>query len=119
MYGCLRKENDMDEFAARPVADILARYSTDNQNPVTIDVQVEKCREWCERNGYQVGKIFSDEAVSGMKETRVGYEACMMHLAWAARSLWSCTTKAVCSANLPSGFSSEKTWICWEHGWPV
>ena len=70
----------MDEFAARPVADILARYSTDNQNPVTIDVQVEKCREWCERNGYQVGKIFSDEAVSGMKETRVGYEACMMHL---------------------------------------
>ncbi len=22
----------MDEFAARPVADILARYSTDNQN---------------------------------------------------------------------------------------
>lgn len=46
----------MDEFAARPVADILARYSTDNQNPVTIDVQVEKCREWCERNGYQVGK---------------------------------------------------------------
>ena len=70
----------MDEFAARPVADILARYSTDNQNPVTIDVQVEKCREWCERNGYQVGKIFSDEAVSGMKETRAGYEACMMHL---------------------------------------
>ena len=59
MYGCLRKGNDMDEFAARPVADILARYSTDNQNPVTIDVQVEKCREWCERNGYQVGKIFS------------------------------------------------------------
>ena len=50
MYGCLRKGNDMDEFAARPVADILARYSTDNQNPVTIDVQVEKCREWCERN---------------------------------------------------------------------
>lgn len=80
MYGCLRKGNDMDEFAARPVADILARYSTDNQNPVTIDVQVEKCREWCERNGYQVGKIFSDEAVSGMKETRAGYEACMMHL---------------------------------------
>ena len=77
MYGCLRKGNDMDEFAARPVADILARYSTDNQNPVTIDVQVEKCREWCERNGYQVGKIFSDEAVSGMKETRAGYEACM------------------------------------------
>lgn len=23
MYGCLRKGNDMDEFAARPVADIL------------------------------------------------------------------------------------------------
>ena len=70
----------MEELDTRPVADILARYSTDNQNPVTIDVQVEKCREWCERNGYQVGKIFSDEAVSGMKETRAGYEACMMHL---------------------------------------
>lgn len=64
----------------RPVADILARYSTDNQNPITIDVQVEKCREWCDRNGYQVGRVFADEAVSGMKETRTGYEACMMHL---------------------------------------
>lgn len=63
-----------------PVADILARYSTDNQTPVTIDVQVEKCREWCEKNGYAVGKVFADEAVSGMKETRAGYEACMMHL---------------------------------------
>ena len=64
----------------RPVADILARYSTDNQNPITIDVQVEKCREWCDRNGYQVGRVFADEAESGMKETRTGYEACMMHL---------------------------------------
>ena len=64
----------------RPVADILARYSTDNQNPVTIDVQVAKCREWCDRNGYQVGRVFADEAVSGMKATRDGYEQCMLHL---------------------------------------
>ena len=28
-------------------ADILARYSTDNQNADSIEVQVEKCTEWC------------------------------------------------------------------------
>ena len=28
---------------------ILARFSTDNQEVDSIDVQVQKCREWCAR----------------------------------------------------------------------
>lgn len=29
---------------------ILARYSTENQNADTIEVQVQKCTQWCESN---------------------------------------------------------------------
>jgi site-specific DNA recombinase len=59
---------------------ILARYSTDNQNPDTIEVQVTKCREWCEAHNLPILGIFADEAVSGMKDTRPEYERMMMQL---------------------------------------
>ena len=68
-------------------ADILARYSTDKQDHCTIEVQVEECSNWCKRNGYIVGKVFADEAVSGMKETRAGYEACIRHLSMGGADL--------------------------------
>ncbi|MEG1176313.1 MAG: recombinase family protein [Ruthenibacterium sp.] len=69
------------------IADILARYSTDNQNPSTIDVQVDACKEWCAKHGYEVGRVFADEAVSGMKDTRAGYEACVRHLSMGGADL--------------------------------
>ncbi|MEG0896868.1 MAG: recombinase family protein [Ruthenibacterium sp.] len=69
-----------ENIDTRPVADIIARYSTDNQNYDTIEVQVEKCKEWCEIHGYRVAEIFTDEGVSGMKKTRAGYEACIQHV---------------------------------------
>ena len=28
---------------------ILARYSTDRQNPDSIEVQVQKCTDWCQK----------------------------------------------------------------------
>lgn len=59
---------------------ILARYSTDNQSPDTIEVQVTKCREWCENQGLPVLGVFADEGVSGMKETRPEYERMMAQL---------------------------------------
>ena len=59
---------------------ILARYSTDNQNPDSIEVQVGKCTEWCHQNHIPILGIFADMAVSGMKDTRPQYEAMMMQL---------------------------------------
>lgn len=59
---------------------INARYSTDNQNPDSIEVQVKKCTEWCNKNGMPILGVFADEAVSGMKDTRPQYEAMMKQL---------------------------------------
>lgn len=59
---------------------ISARYSTDNQNPDSIEVQVEKCTRWCNQNGMPVLGVFADEATSGMKDTRTRYEAMMEQL---------------------------------------
>lgn len=63
-----------------PGALINARYSTDNQNPDSIEVQVEKCTEWCHKNGVPILGIYADEATSGMKDTRPRYEEMMRQL---------------------------------------
>lgn len=49
---------------------ILARYSTDNQNPDSIEGQVDRCSVWCAEQGLPVLSIYADFAVSGMKERR-------------------------------------------------
>ena len=59
---------------------ISARYSTDNQNPDSIEVQVAKCTEWCNKNNMPILGVFADEAVSGMKDTRPQYAAMMDQL---------------------------------------
>lgn len=59
---------------------INARYSTDNQNPDSIEVQVERCREWCHQNNIPILGIFADEATSGMKDSRPQYENMMLQL---------------------------------------
>lgn len=59
---------------------ILARYSTDRQNEDTIEVQVERCSEWCQKQGLPVLDIFADMAVSGMKDTRPQYARMMEQL---------------------------------------
>lgn len=60
---------------------ILARFSTDNQEADSIDVQVSKCREWCAREHLPVLDVFADEATSGMKDTRPEYARMMRQLA--------------------------------------
>ena len=59
---------------------ICARYSTDNQNPDTIEVQVQKCAAWCNQNNLPILGVFADEGISGMKDTRPQYEAMMQQL---------------------------------------
>ena len=60
---------------------ILARFSTDNQDADSIDVQVNACREYCERQHLPVLDIFADIAISGMKDTRPEYQRMMSQLA--------------------------------------
>lgn len=63
-----------------PGAMINARYSTDNQNPDSIEVQVSKCTEWCHRHNIPILGIYADEATSGMKDSRPKYEEMMCQL---------------------------------------
>ncbi len=59
---------------------INARYSTDNQNPDSIEVQVDKCTQWCHTNNLPILGVFADEATSGMKDSRPQYEKMMEQL---------------------------------------
>ncbi len=59
-------------------AAIYARYSSDRQNPETIEVQVDKCLAYGDREGLTVEErhIYTDQAKSGMSEAgRVEYMA--------------------------------------------
>lgn len=59
---------------------INARYSTDNQKADSIEVQVDKCTEWCHEHNIPILGVFADEATSGMKDSRPQYEAMMEQL---------------------------------------
>ena len=59
---------------------INARYSTDNQNPDSIEVQVDKCTQWCHEHNIPILGVFADEATSGMKDSRPQYERMMEQL---------------------------------------
>jgi DNA invertase Pin-like site-specific DNA recombinase len=55
---------------------IYSRYSTDKQNPLSIDDQIRKCREYAQAKGWVVleSHIYSDEAVSGATDDRSGLQ---------------------------------------------
>lgn len=59
---------------------IYARYSTENQDADSIDVQVGKCTQYCSQRGLPILGVFADEAVSGMKESRPRFDAMMAQL---------------------------------------
>ena len=46
-------------------AAIYARYSSDNQEPRSIDDQVQLCRELAARHGYTIADIYTDYEISG------------------------------------------------------
>ena len=56
-------------------AAIYARYSSDLQSESSIDDQVRLCREFAEREGWELVEIYSDAAVSGATTLRPGYQS--------------------------------------------
>ncbi len=47
---------------------IYARYSSDKQTEMSIDAQVRACREYATSRGYNIVRVYQDEAVSGKGE---------------------------------------------------
>ncbi|WCJ65021.1 recombinase family protein [Agrobacterium tumefaciens] len=55
-----------------------ARYSTDQQNPASIDTQCDLGKEFVARQGWHLVDTFVDAAVSGSSfETRPGLQAAL------------------------------------------
>lgn len=75
--------------AARPpgtatpvVVGIYARYSCDKQQDRSLEDQIRRCREEAQRKGLWVDErhIYTDAAVSGLKDDREGYQRMMRAL---------------------------------------
>lgn len=49
---------------------IYCRVSTEEQN---IESQVKACTEYCERNQYEIYKVYSDNGISGAKQSRPAF----------------------------------------------
>jgi len=60
---------------------IYARFSSEVQNPKSVDDQIRLCRERAEREGWEVVEVFSDHAISGAAgidaAARPGLHACL------------------------------------------
>ena len=56
---------------------IYARYSSENQREASIADQFRICREFAQRQGWQIAKEYSDHAVSGATLLRSGFQAMM------------------------------------------
>ena len=53
---------------------IYARYSSDAQRAASIEDQVRLCRELAERQGWPIGEVYADHAISGASALRPGYQ---------------------------------------------
>jgi site-specific DNA recombinase len=49
---------------------IYARFSSDNQRSESIDAQVRACKEYAQKEGYKILKVYADEALSGRTDDR-------------------------------------------------
>ena len=58
-------------------AAIYARYSSHNQRDVSIDIQVDNCRAYCQERGWTVVGEYCDHAVSGRTADRAQFRAMM------------------------------------------
>jgi len=56
---------------------IYARYSSENQRDASITDQFRVCREFAQRQGWQIAAEYSDHAVSGATILRPGFQAMM------------------------------------------
>jgi len=55
-------------------AAIYARYSSDQQNPASIEDQLRLCRIRTEHEGWVVSKTYTDAGISGASRFRPGYQ---------------------------------------------
>ena len=55
-------------------AAIYARYSSENQRDESIEDQIEVCRRYAARLGFEVTATFNDRAISGSNNNRPGYQ---------------------------------------------
>lgn len=56
--------------AVMQTAVLYARYSSDKQREASIDDQLRVCREFCEREGFEVLRAYTDYALSGKTDQR-------------------------------------------------
>lgn len=54
---------------------IYARYSSDLQNPRSVDDQIRECRALAKARGWSVADVFADQAISGASMLRPGVQA--------------------------------------------
>jgi DNA invertase Pin-like site-specific DNA recombinase len=53
---------------------IYARYSSDNQSEASIEDQVGVCRRYVERQGWTMGEVYTDQALSGARRFRPAFQ---------------------------------------------
>lgn len=53
---------------------IYARFSCSKQREESIEDQLRICREWCEREGYEVVAEYADNAISGRTDDRPEFQ---------------------------------------------
>ncbi len=53
---------------------IYARYSSHSQRDVSIEQQVRACKQFAERHGVEVVKIYEDRALTGTSDKRPGFQ---------------------------------------------
>ncbi len=55
-------------------AAVYARFSSDQQRDASIDDQIEVCKRYIAREGWTMGRIYEDRALSGSSAIRPGYQ---------------------------------------------
>ena len=69
----MAKKNKKSQNAANNVV-LYLRYSTANQNELSIEYQREACKKYCEKQGYIITKEFVDEARTGTNDKRSSFQ---------------------------------------------
>ena len=57
---------------------IYTRFSSQAQNPLSCKDQEAVCRDFAESNGYQIERVYSDEAISGRTDKRPSFQQMIM-----------------------------------------
>lgn len=68
-------------MVTRQRAAIYARYSSDAQRDVSIEDQVDACREYCAREGYKVVAEYHDRAMTGRNDARPNFRRMVKEMA--------------------------------------